>query len=342
MAKKPATRLRDLEEDVFDVAHNNLLRTAAELPLSSRRQMVNSTDWDKNNPPRDPLSPSRGAGSASTAMVCVSDDVDDTVRARMQSVVQDTWEKANKMQEHAVQSGVKTALREAQEKAEAEKIEALKTQEAYLRSEAEKANRRLWEMAAREKESAIAKAIQEQDEEVKRLKNELEQQRDRAAAELEKAYQSLKGEVGRVLEDQHTANMSMAVQATWESAGRLEEKAVATARKEARAEADKEWEEKLKLERLERDEELRKSVTDAVQGTSEELVATKDQLSKVSQEAESLRDELARERIAARDAEARAAKQQAAAVADAVKAVEAIAKGSQERAIARALAAAGV
>ena len=44
--KPPVTRLRDLEEDVFDVAHNNLLRTAAELPITGRRLMVNSTDWE--------------------------------------------------------------------------------------------------------------------------------------------------------------------------------------------------------------------------------------------------------------------------------------------------------
>ena len=44
--KPPVTRLRDLEEDVFDVAHNNLLRTATELPITGRRLMVNATDWE--------------------------------------------------------------------------------------------------------------------------------------------------------------------------------------------------------------------------------------------------------------------------------------------------------
>ena len=52
--------------------------------------------------------------------------------------------------------------------------------------------------------------------------------------------------------------------------------------------------------------------------------------------------ELESERVAAREAESKAAKQQQQAVNDAVKAVEEIAKGAQDRAVARALAAAGV
>jgi len=335
----PTTRLRDLEEDVFDVAHNNLLRTAADLPVTSRRQMVNSTDWDQSSP--SPSSPSRGA-SSSTAMVCASDDVDPDVRTKMQSVVQDTWEKANKMQEQAIQAAVRTALREAHEKAAVDKQAALKSLEDQLRAEAEKANRRLWEIAARERDAAIVVAIKEENDEVKRLKSEIEKQKERAAAELDEQYQSVKGSMGKVLEEQHTADVNQAVQATWDSARRLEATAIAAARKDARAEADKEWEEKFKLERLERGDELRKSVADAVKATAEEMASTKEELLKVRSEAETLKQELARERVAAREAESRAAKQQQAAVAEAVKAVEAIAKSSQERAITRALAAAGV
>ena len=260
----------------------------------------------------------------------------------MQAAVQATWAKANTLQEQAVNSAVRASVQEAREQAAREKSAALKEQEEELRAEAEKANRRLWEIAAREKEVAIRKATEETAAEVKSLKAELERQREKAAEELEDAYHSLKGEVAHVLEEQHSANMNMAVQAAWERAGRLEANAVAAARKEVRAEVETEWEKRLALERLGKGEGLRKSLGEAVKANADEMQTAKDEVRRLRQEVEKLKHELDAERVAARDAESKAAKQQQQAVAAAVKAVEDVAKGAQERAIARALAAAGV
>ena len=118
------TRLRDLEEDVFDVAHNNLLRTAAELPITGRRQMVHSADWDASNSPTKEVG--KGA-NASTALVCKSDSADDPGRTQVQTAVQATWEKANALQEQAVNSAVRAAVREARDQAARELSAALQT-----------------------------------------------------------------------------------------------------------------------------------------------------------------------------------------------------------------------
>lgn len=322
------------DEDVFDVAHNNLMRSAAELPITSRRQIVNAVDWEESK-----QSPSRTAagGATSTALVR-NDDEANSIRTKVQDAVQATWDKANALQEIAIKDAVSSALREARELAAREKSAALKAQDDELRLEAEKANRRLWEIAAREKEVAVAKALEDQAEELKRLKRELEQQTERSAVDLEDAYHSMKGEVGRVLEEQHSVNVNMAVQAAWESAARLEETAVATARREARAAADSEWEKRLALERLERGEEMRKSVAEAVKANADDLESAKEEARRLRQETERLRHELETERLAAREAEAAAAKTQQAAVNEAVKAFEAVAKSSQDRAVERAVA----
>lgn len=276
-------------------------------------------------------------------MVCTDDSsLNPAERATVQAAVQATWVKANSLQDQAIANGVRSALHDAKEEAARDKAAALKAQEEELRTEAEKANRRLWEIAAREKEAAIAKALEDQGANERALKKELELQRERAAQELEDAYHSLKGQMGKVLEEQHTANINMAVQSTWESAARLEEKAVATARKEARAEADAEWEQKLSLERLKLSEDIRTTAAKAVQDATSEEDCAKTELIALRQEMERLRGELDRERTAAREAESKAAEKQKDAVAQAVKAVESIAKGAQERAVARALEAAGV
>ena len=70
---------------------------------------------------------------------------------------------------------------------------------------------------------------------------------------------------------------------------------------------EQEAEERLKLERMQLGSEMRKTVNDSAQATSEELAQYKEEVRKLQQELE-------RERTAARDAEAKAAKQQAAAV----------------------------
>ena len=237
---------------------------------------------------------------------------------------------------------VQSSAREQVEEAAREKAAALKAQEEELRVEAEQANRRLWVIAAREKEVAITKALESQAAEVAALKAELENQRERAAQELEDAYHSMKADVGRVLEEQHSANVNMAVQAAWESAGRLQESAVAAARKEARAEAEQEWERRQSREHTERGEEARVRATELAEANASEAGITKEELRKLQLEVERLGLELERERTTAREAESKAAKKQQQAVEEAIKAVESVAKSSQERAIARALAAAGV
>lgn len=326
------TRLRDLEDDVFDVAHNSLLRHSAELPVASRRQVVDAADFVMETP--------KNAGS--TVLVRTEDNETAVNKQDLQTAVQATWDKANAMQDQAISNAVRSALRLAHDEAAREQVKALKEQEVKLRAEAEKANRRLWEIAAREKETAIAKAIENQDAEVKRLTAELESQQDKLAVQLEDAYHSVKGEVGRVLEDQHSNDMNLAVQQVWERAARLEATAVAAARKEVCAEADTEWEKRLALERLAHGEELRASVGAASQAHAEELQTAKDDLRRMRQEVDRLQRDLETERRSAREAESKAAKQQQHAVNDAVRAVEEIAKGAQERAVTRALAAAGV
>ena len=83
-------------------------------------------------------------------------------------------------------------------------------------------------------------------------------------------------------------------------------------------------------------------VADAVKASAEELEGSKAEVQRLREEVEGLKVELERERRAAREAESKAAKQQQQAVQEAVKAVEAISKSAQERAVARALASAGV
>ena len=80
--------------------------------------------------------------------------------------------------------------------------------------------------------------------------------RDEAAQELEEAYKSLKAEAGRVVEEQHAVNMNLAVQAAWERAGRLQETAVAAARKEAKEQAEKDADEDLTDEQKQQKEEV--------------------------------------------------------------------------------------
>jgi len=326
-----STRLRDLEDDVFDVAHNNLLRTAAEQPASTRQQSEANGGGTKP------------AGTqAPTTIVLHSLDGGDDHKQGVRDAVQATWAKANELQEQAVSGAVRAATKDFREQAARDQSAALKAQEEQLRGEAEQANRRLWEMARREQEVAVRKALENQAEEVQHLKDELKRQRAKAAEELETAYRSLKGEVGRVLEEQHSVNMNMAVQAAWERAARIEATAVAAARKEARAEAESEFEKRLALERLERGEEMRKSTAEASSANADELQSAKDDARRLRKEVETLRQQLEREQLAAREAESKAAKQQQQAVSQAVKAVEEIARSNQERAIARALAAASV
>lgn len=312
---------------------NTLIRPSTEKSPVPQGRITNNIEGDSKGD---------GKNTHTTVLAVCGEPDDNEHRDSVRSAVQATWAKANALQEQAIRAAVRAATMEVREQAQHEHSVALKKLEEDMQVEAEKANRRLWEIAAREKEVAIRKAIEDQAAEVQMLKDGLEQQKQKAAEDLENAYRSLKGEVSRVLEDQHSANMNMAVQAAWERAGRLEEVAVAAARKEARKEAESEFEKRLALERLEHGEERRKAAAEAAQAHADDMQSSKDEIRRLRTEVERLRQELERERITSREAESKAAKQQQQAVNAAVKAVEEVAQAAKERAVAHALAAAGV
>ena len=338
-----AARPRDAEEDVFDVAHNSMLRTAAELPMTGRRHAVATADWDgcSYGVAALALQATGGAGETATtaefAMTVTGSSADEEHlrNSIVQSAIEATWAKANALQDQAIAGATRAAFTEARRAFEIEKAEATRRLEEELRLEAEKANERLWKVAAHEREAAVRAALADQGAELQRVKKELADQQQKAAEELEEAYKSLKAEVSRVLEDQHAANVNAAVQSAWERAGRLQESAVTAAQQEARAEAEAKAEERMKLERLQLGSDMRNTLQNGVSANAEELLASRSEVVE-------LRKQLDVARVTARDAEANAAKSTQTAVKDAMKAMEAVQKASVDRAVARALAKAGI
>ena len=341
------SRFGDFEDDVFDVAHNTLLRSSAEQQSAVRKAKSNlpvTLDWEDDDGPKVKaitMKSHHGAASASksimpsTALVVTPEDATDEdhlTAASIRAAVDKTWAKANALQDQAVAAAVKAAIKDLEENAKKDKEKALAELEAKLHEDAEQATRRLWEIAHREQAAAIAKALEEQAAEVARLKEELAQQEKKAADALEKAYLSMKEEARRAVEEQNTQTLNATVQATWDAAARMEQTAVAAARKEARAEAEREFDERIKLERMHLNTETRQTLQSGAQAQADELSRNREEMHR-------LRQELERERAAARDAEAKAAKQQQAAVKEAMAAVEKVAKANEERAVARALAA---
>lgn len=338
-------RVRDAEEDVFDVAQNSMFRTAVELPTAAhRRTAASSTTWEDDETPPAPgrslqrlqisggETASKGSTLASSPSCGTSAAEErDAVAAQIRDAVQATWAKANAIQEQAVAAAMRTAREDIRKELQADHAHAMKQQEESLKLEAENANRRLWEMAARERDTAVKAALADQAEELARVKQELIDQREKAAQELEEAYKSLKAEAGRVVEEQHAVNMNLAVQAAWERAGRLQETAVAAARKEAKEQAEKDADERIRLERLQLGAEMRKTLQSSIESHAGDM-------NKDMEEIKSLRSQLADARAAARSAEANAAKQAQQAVKDAMKAMEQVSKAAQDRAVARALA----
>eukprot|EP00322_Chrysochromulina_rotalis_P018886 CAMPEP_0115856996 /NCGR_PEP_ID=MMETSP0287-20121206/15344_1 /TAXON_ID=412157 /ORGANISM="Chrysochromulina rotalis, Strain UIO044" /LENGTH=380 /DNA_ID=CAMNT_0003311195 /DNA_START=8 /DNA_END=1150 /DNA_ORIENTATION=- len=335
-----AARARDAEDDVFDVAHNSMLRTAAELPMTGRRLAVASADWDCGSTPAIEhkgflASPSQPSGESQEpgkfAMSVTSSDDRELQAAEMQAAVEATWAKANALQDQAIAGATRAAIAEARKAFEVEKADTIKRVEEELRLEAEKANERLWRVAAKEREAAVKAALADQAVQLELLKKKLAAQKQSAADELEEAYKSLKAEVSRVVEDQHAANVNLAVQAAWERAGRIQETAVANARKEARAEAQAEADERMKLERLQLGTDMRESIQTSVQANEDELKSAK-------AEVNDLRQQLIKATAAARDAESNAAELSRQSVRDAMKAMESVQQASIDRAVARALA----
>ena len=172
--------------------------------------------------------------------------------------------------------------------------------------------------------------------------------REKEKADLDAAYQALKGEVSRVLEAQHAKNLTDAVNTTWERAAVQEEKAVAQAVERVKQELRIELEEQLGTERMQLRAEARRTIAEHEEALAESTKADKAEIRR-------LREQLAEAKSAAQDAERKAAAEQQKAVRaagepstsnrnpsanpnpnpnqvrDAVEAVEQIAKASQAR-----------
>ena len=237
---RPApARARDLEDDVFDVAHNTMLRSKVvdqySAHTSSRAAL--REEWDEGVGER---------GIAPTPESMDKEAKSETEREEVRKAVDAAWVKAQKVQEQAVAAAANTSVRVARDQYEAEKHLLLQEQEARLRAEAEEAISKIWETAEKEKARAVEDALAQFAEE----KAEMTKTREREQKELDEAYHALKGEVGRVLEKQHAKNLTDAVNTAWERAAVQEEKAVSAAIERAREEARKEFEEQLGKERL--------------------------------------------------------------------------------------------
>lgn len=391
-AAPPAcSRLADWDDDVFDVAQTNHLRSRDDLPtdlggrpISARKHAVATADWhsDELVPVKGSTLASRAAPSASTALVMTSDgkdaDEEHLKALRVQELVQATWDKANAVQDQAVASAVREALAEAERVYAKHLEERLMEQEKVLMISADEATKRLWNIAHRERDVAVQKALEEQAAEVIGLRKALEDSKREAAEAIEKLKEELTVKANSDMEVQHSANINAAVQAAWDRAGRMEATAVAQARKEATAEAELAAEARLKVERMQLGSEMRKSTAEVKASTEAALAfcpsrlclfraetrlsfpcsrlafsprhphqpassaqakeQLADEVAADKAELRRLRQELERERSAARDAEAKAAKQQAQAVKDAMAMMEDVAKANTDRAVARALA----
>lgn len=337
-AKALAPRVADWDDDVFDVADNNLLRQSevSKPGVGSQQERLHAIEWDEGQHTLQTKTSTLIVQTTTTlATSSANDDVvgGHDISTDVQAAVQATWTKANALQAQAIAAAVRVAVHEATETAERGRAAALQEQEALLQQEAEKATRRLWEMAAREREVAVQQALDQQAAELENLRRALDTQKEAAAKQLEAAYDSLKLKAARALEDQHSVNINAAVQAAWERAGRLQSAAVIQARKEAKEEAEREASECLKLERMQLGSDMRKTVQTNLEEAAHATQHDKEELRRLRLELSEARGELQR-------AEAKAAKQQQQAVKDAMQAMEEVAQESQKRAVARALAAA--
>ena len=215
---RPATagsRARDLEEDIFDVAHNTMLRCKVVDHHSGHTssRAAAREEWDE------------GIGERSVVPTPESMDKEaktETEREEVRKAVDATWASAQKMQEQAVATASSTSVRVAMDQYETELKLSLHEQEARLRAEAEEAISKIWETAEREKVKAVEDALAKYAEE----KAAISGVREKEKTDLDEAYQALKGEVSRVLEKQHAKNLTDAVNTTWERAAVQEEKAV--------------------------------------------------------------------------------------------------------------------
>ncbi|KAL1515648.1 hypothetical protein AB1Y20_002266 [Prymnesium parvum] len=310
-------RVRDLEDDVFDVAHNSMLRYAAQTaphhsttPLLEARLAISGTSrelaLDHDTPP-------------------VSDAMK-LRQAEVQAAVDATWAKANAMQEKATEAAVRSAVRVERERISAEHAAALAKLAEDARGEVELAKRRAWEASAKEQEKAIAEALSAQALALQAARQDAKDARERMAAELAEAYAQLKQEAYDELRLEHATSIRSAVQHAWDQANRQQEAAVRAAKAEAAREARREVELRFAAERVELGAEYRKALQQRDESRAEGSRADKEEL-------KALREEVSALRAAARDAEAKAALEQRKAVLEAVRAAEDVArKASRGRA----------
>ncbi len=323
----PSPRLRDHDDDIFDVAHNSMLRQAAEMPLS-RRQLRGGLDWESAPTPLALTGPDqKQPPDHQQQRTCTSHDAELNHAAQVSQAVQQTWARANTLQEKAIDSAVRQAVDKERAEFDALKLSALKDQEQIMRIDAEKAVRRAWENAHVERKQAVAAAVKAHEEEIERTKREVQSVRDTMEADFAEERKTLKASVKAELEREHAESMKAAVQSAWASAGREKEAALAACAREA----DRAAEERMALERQQLQAEMRKTVQSSVESAAESVAGEREELRQLRLEVEELR-------VAARNAEATAARRQKEAVAAAVAAVERVGAKQTELAVARALA----
>tara|TARA_B110001452_G_scaffold89969_1_gene73875 strand:+ start:406 stop:996 length:591 start_codon:yes stop_codon:yes gene_type:complete len=146
----PSTRARDLDDDVFDVAHNALLRvTRQEHSGHSSGRAAVRAEWDDGLPSKTIVTPEAMEKAGRS----------ENERAEVQAAVNETWAKSQELQDQAVAAARSTTGREMRERHERELREKLQEQETRLRHEAEEALKKIWETANRERDRAVEEAL---------------------------------------------------------------------------------------------------------------------------------------------------------------------------------------
>lgn len=321
-----AVRTRDLEDDVFDVAHNSMLRHA--MPSLVHRTSSSSTPESRppvQEAPRKLMLDDDGNATSSAYALRALTDAEQLRISEIQAAVDATWTKANEMQGQAIDAAVRSAVHHERERLEMEHKRQLEKLAEERKLEVEQVKRHTWQCSYKDRDRAVAEALQAQANELEQAKQDMVDLRERTAAELATAYQKLKEEAAEAVRLEHASNITSAVQHTWDKANRQQEVAVAAARAAGAEEARKEAEDRFAAERVELKAEHRRALQSKGEAQAEMGRSERAEL-------KALRDEISALRTAARDAEAKAAAEQQKAVLQAVRAAEEIArKASLER-----------
>lgn len=106
---------------------------------------------------------------------------------------------------------------------EDEKLQMQANFEERIKRDVEEAKHVTWTAATRQQERAVEVALHEQNYTLDRTRQEVEDQRARVKEELGEAYHSIKKELLQDLQQQHSHNLNLAVQAAWDRATREKE-----------------------------------------------------------------------------------------------------------------------